>query len=281
MTDKMKSLVKGILAGLAGKPLEFAPGKEPVLHRSAGLYETGTDTMVYSWDQLLGDELLDGGVVHVTDGVMATNYYPGVIGVGEKNASAEIITGDLVLPKDGSITSIGESAFEKCDGLTYVQIPDGVTSIGTRAFRNCTQLAGVYIPESVEIIGDLWDGMGYDYNGAFYGCSALTSVRLPSRIGFIDSGIFHKCTGITSINIPDGVSVVGVSAFQECAGITSIVIPESVTEIMRVAFHGCFNLTRIEYNGTTAQWGAITLGAGWNEYVPATEIICTDGSVSL
>lgn len=27
MTDKMKSLVKGILAGLVGKPLEFAPGE--------------------------------------------------------------------------------------------------------------------------------------------------------------------------------------------------------------------------------------------------------------
>ena len=33
-----------------------------------------------------------------------------------------------------SVTSIGDSAFYKCSGLTSVTIPDGVTSIGNYAF---------------------------------------------------------------------------------------------------------------------------------------------------
>jgi hypothetical protein len=32
MTDKMRSFLKGLALGLAGKPLEFAPGKEPVAY---------------------------------------------------------------------------------------------------------------------------------------------------------------------------------------------------------------------------------------------------------
>ena len=37
MTDKMRSFLKGLAMGLCGKPLEFAPGKEPVAYLYNGV----------------------------------------------------------------------------------------------------------------------------------------------------------------------------------------------------------------------------------------------------
>ena len=37
-----------------------------------------------------------------------------------------------------SVTSIGNSAFRDCSGLTSVTIPNSVTSIGDYAFDNCS-----------------------------------------------------------------------------------------------------------------------------------------------
>ena len=70
-------------------------------------------------------------------------------------------SGDIIIPstvtyseKEYSVTSIGESAFYSCDGLTSVTIPNSVTSIGEKAFRDCNGLTSVTIPNSVTSIGD-------------------------------------------------------------------------------------------------------------------------------
>ncbi|MGM9664021.1 MAG: leucine-rich repeat domain-containing protein, partial [Eubacteriales bacterium] len=59
-----------------------------------------------------------------------------------------------MIPDDGSVTSIGGSAFYDCDSLTSITIPEGVTSIGWAAFRGCSSLTSITIPDSVTSIGD-------------------------------------------------------------------------------------------------------------------------------
>ena len=72
-----------------------------------------------------------------------------------------------VIPDDGSVTSIEDSAFRGCTGLTSVTIPDSVTSIECQAFYGCTGLTFVTIPDSVTYIGYY----------AFRGCSGLTEIN--------------------------------------------------------------------------------------------------------
>jgi hypothetical protein len=43
---------------------------------------------------------------------------------------------DLDIPQ--TVTSIGNSAFFYCEGLTFVTIPNSVTSIGDYAFSGCS-----------------------------------------------------------------------------------------------------------------------------------------------
>ena len=56
----------------------------------------------------------------------------------------------MVIPE--GVTSIGDHAFEDCDGVGYLIIPNSVTSIGEGAFIGCTGLWSITIPEGVTSI---------------------------------------------------------------------------------------------------------------------------------
>ena len=159
-----------------------------------------------------------------------------------------------VIPADGSVTSIGDSAFEGCSGLTSVFIPNSVTSIGNSAFVGCSGLTSVVIPNSVTSIG----------GGAFYNCSKLTSVTIGNGVTSIGYAAFYECSGLKSVTIPNSVTSIGNSAFSYCSGLTSVEIPNSVTSIGSSAFSYCSNLETIYFNGTQAKWKTISKGLDWH-----------------
>ena len=82
---------------------------------------------------------------------------------GSKYSSySDEYTGSVTIPesvtcsgKTYSVTSINQSAFYGCTGLTSVEIPNSVTSIGSNAFRGCSGLTSIEIPNSVTSIGEI------------------------------------------------------------------------------------------------------------------------------
>ncbi len=60
--------------------------------------------------------------------------------IGDRAFNRSKIT-SVVIPS--SVTTIGESAFFCCEGLTEIEIPDSVTSIGIMAFGKCIGLKRV------------------------------------------------------------------------------------------------------------------------------------------
>ena len=94
------------------------------------------------------------------------------------------------------------------------------------------------------------DGFIYTSNDklgdyAFYGCSGLTSLTLPSSVTEIGEGAFLNCRGLTNFTIPSGVTKIGGASFFCCYGLISLTIPSSVTAIGSEAFKHCSGLTSI------------------------------------
>ena len=94
---------------------------------------------------------------------------------------------------------------------------------------------------------------------AFYNCTGLTNVIMPSGQTSIESYTFGGCTGLTNITIPNSVTTIDTYAFRNCTGLTSITIPSGVIDIKGNAFSGCTNISTIYANPTTAPTVANTV----------------------
>ena len=193
-----------------------------------------------------------------------------------------------------SVTSIGGWTFED-SGLTSITIPNGVTSIGNRAFFRCTGLTSITIPDSVTSIGDsafvdtgltsvtIPDSVTSIGEGAFNGCTNLTSVKVDENNSVFDSrnnsnAIIKTATneliaGCKNTVIPESVTSIGDYAFSDCTGLTSITIPDSVTSIGYFAFYNNESLKTINYEGTKAEWNAISKDKYWDYITPSDKVI--------
>ena len=239
---------------------------------SASAYDVEVDGIYYNL-------ISKGNVAEVTSG--------GVKYSGSITIPSSINVNDV----DYAVTSIGESAFQGCSGLTTVDIPNSVTSIGYYAFQFCSGLTSITFPNSVisigvdafskcrgltsVTIGNSVTSIGeraFEYCSgltsvtipnsvtsigdlAFAYCSGLTSVTIPNSVTRIENGTFCSCSGLTSVTIPNSVTSIGQNAFRDCSGLTSVTIPNSVISIEHRAFYECSSLTSITIGNSVTSIG--------------------------
>ena len=217
---------------------------------SASAYDVEVDGKYYNLISKLkvaevtkGDKKYEGDIT-IPSFVKINDTEFSVTSIG--NSAFEDCNGLKSVTIPNSVTSIGDYAF-KWSGLTSVTIPNSVTSIGGGSFDNCSSLTSVIIPNSVTSIGE----------AAFELCNGLTSVTIPNSVTSIRRATFCKCRGLKSVTIPNSVTSIGEYAFSDCSGLTSVTIPNSVISIENGAFSGCSGLTSVTIPNSVTSIGAV------------------------
>lgn len=159
---------------------------------------------------------------------------------------------EVTLPN--TVDEIGYQAFFKCSNLTKVIIPEGVTKIGQNAFNGCSQLTSITIPSTIE-----------NMNTAFSGNTALSHVTLTNGISKISSNAFERCTGLTEVEIPASVDQICPFAFNGCTNLKRVLLEKNIKTINVNAFKDCTNLSDVKYNGYKTDWDKVTVNTTGND----------------
>jgi hypothetical protein len=127
-------------------------------------------------------------------------------------------------------------------------VPNDVTTIGEGAFFYCSALISIDLPSGLKSIGAY----------SFGSCSSLVSIDIPISVTGINAGVFHSCSNLSSINVEnentkyfseDGVlynkEKTTIVRYPEGKTGNSYVIPNSVTTIGENAFYNCFALITV------------------------------------
>jgi uncharacterized repeat protein (TIGR02543 family) len=187
---------------------------------------------------------------------------------------------DLVLPEtveyNGvtyTVTSIGNGAFARKNGLNSIVIPNTVVLIAESAFASNWGLTSIEIPASVVEIG----------TRAFEWAGNIAEVKFAanSQLKILGTSAFSHAKGLKSIELPEGLTTIKNCAFADCNVLESVTIPASVTTIMEHMFDnpsnptgGCPMLKTVKYAGTKEQWDKINLAENNDILTSTLEVLC-------
>lgn len=176
-----------------------------------------------------------------------------VIGIGDEE-------GEVVIPNwwgrndawgldsEYPVTQITNRAFQECQEITSIFIPNTITHIGELAFNSCGNLKKIIIPDTIEYIGvDAFrkcDRLKFNqYDNALYLGNEnnkylvlvraindqITSCEINPNAKIICDSAFKNCNYLDSIVIPEGVSFVGEDAFVGCKYGIKITLPNTLS----------------------------------------------------
>ena len=193
-----------------------------------------------------------------------------------------------------------DSVFYQNNQIKEIVLSNGITSLGDRLFYHCANAKTVSLPATLTSIGD----SAFAQEDAAIGYTAgLTSVTIPQAVTAIQSFAFQH-TAIAEVTVPASVKTwgkyvfsgcaklktarvacdsIGAFAFTRCTALSSLTISANCGTFGENMLTYCESLTAITYEGTIAQWNAITKPVNWmssgehsyNNYLK--KIQCVDG----
>ena len=109
-----------------------------------------------------------------------------------------------------------------------------VSVIAKKAFYECTKLRRVTLPSSLRSIEAECFGL----------CSKLEEINLPDSITHIGKGAFEGTLALKKVSLPRNLATLPEALFYDSA-VSEVTLPENITEIPTACFYDCRNLRRI------------------------------------
>lgn len=208
----------------------------------------------------LSDIILNN-VEKISKDAFANTYFSYGIDLGNKlkyiGTSAFGKSNIKVIKLPESIDRIYDSAFEECDELIVVELPNKKISIPYKCFFECNDLNSVNLSQviSVGVQAFKWTSIEtadltsclHLGEGAFSNCEELKTVYLGKGIQRIPDNCFKE-TGLISVDFNADLDIIEVNAFSNCIGLD--IEKLSCVKILDGAFYGC-GITNIKLLNTT------------------------------
>lgn len=136
------------------------------------------------------------------------------------------------------------SAFEGCDNLTSVSLPDSLVELKQYAFLGCDSLKNITIPKNL-----------VDAPYCFKS-SGLETVTFAEGLTVVGGFMFQESNNLKTVYFADSIIEIGGSAFDGCENLTNVVLPKKLEEIGMYAFKGCESITSITIPKTLKDSGS-------------------------
>ena len=153
-------------------------------------------------------------------------------------------SGLLKLNGSGKITNYG---YNKTPWYSYrsrivrIQFIGSITDIGQYAFNDLSNLTEVTLSKTLKYIG----------MDAFHGCTSLPSITLPNSVTEIGDWAFCDCESLKYMIVPKSLKYVGWRTFQSCSRLSDIYYggsPSDWDDISIDDYNGYFVAATIHYN---------------------------------
>ncbi|MBO5969442.1 MAG: leucine-rich repeat domain-containing protein [Clostridia bacterium] len=155
------------------------------------------------------------------------------------------------------VTSITQRAFNLCENVNEIVIPDTMQNLADQTFANCKaetiilgngikeipacafmdalQLKRVVVGNSLEAIG----------GSAFLDCESLVEIELPDTVTVIVDNAFANCRSLEYFRIPKGVTELYFATFSNCHSLKEVVFHSGIKSIDYCVFKDCSSLEKL------------------------------------
>lgn len=258
----------------------------------------------------VNDTLLEDGVkepsftkngISYTVTADPTETEPGVVSIESVDKTVVDKAGDYTIAGtvrnngyDYVVKEIKASAFNGCDNIESITVPNTVEKLGVNAIagnanlKSITfetgsklttiengalsdngKLEAITIPASVKNINDYILGWNYSLatvefeegttldnigKGMFFRDEALASITLPSTVTVINDEAFYNCKALIEIDLSN-IDEIGAYAFYNCASLKEAILSNDVTELNDAAFYGCSSLEKVKLSEKLTKLG--------------------------
>ena len=147
----------------------------------------------------------------------------------------EGLLGEVIIPEriNGKIVdAIDHNAFQNCEKVTSITLPETIKQIGAGAFRRCG-LKTINLPEGIQVLPE-----------SVFENSGIEKIQIPASVVEIQEAAFQG-SALKQITLPDTVEKYGNYLLRDCKSLAEIHLPETMTEIPPSLASGCINLKSV------------------------------------